>query len=306
MSHTGPWARTCHSRTIAFHFPSVDTKHMGMLTPCPSLNHDPLCERAVEPPGKHWSKSLSSHLIVTLIVVIGWRTIANQIRLRSDFEVSFLKSTHCFYFKNTIHHQSNLLRVTYTEQICACSSFLLLRSIPEQGPAIPAVLLGSLWVSLTTFPLQVVITPAITTSSEITVSSVCTDCGVTTLPIHTLCWVNTHPTLPHVPSLSVLHFCHHIPALILTKGLRASPGKSLLQEAGSEHSHCSRAVSQQLALETRAGIITTKPRRRLRHRSRSWGRLSLCTAELLLLVLLRKYSRECVIVYAQILLSTPN
>lgn len=133
----------------------------------------------------------------------------------------------------------------------------------------------------------------------------CTECGVTTPPTRTLCWVNTPQTLPHVSSLSPLHFCHHNPVLSLTKGSRVSPGKSLLQKPGSEHSPCSRAVSQQLALEATAGIVTTKPRRRLRHRSFLQAGC-LCTAELLLLVLLRTYSRECVIVYVQILLSTLN
>lgn len=208
----------------------------------------------MEPPCKHWSKSLSDYFNSS-------HRLKNK-SLRSDFEVTFFKSTHYLYFKNTIHHQSNLHRVTYIEQIqaSACSSFLLLpRSTPEQRPAMCPVLLGSFWESLTAFPLQVMITPAITMSSEITVSSVCTDCGAHSYPV-----LGEHTS--HVQSLSLLHFCHLNPALILTKGLRASPGKSLLQEPCSEHSHCSRAP-QQLALETRAGMITTKPRRRLRHRS---------------------------------------
>lgn len=109
MSHTGPWARTWHSRTTDFHLPSVTPNTWECCHLVHLLNHDPLCERAVEPPCKQWNKSLSDCFHSSYLL--------RNNRLGSDFEVSFFKSTHYFYFKNTIHHQSNLLRVTYTEQI---------------------------------------------------------------------------------------------------------------------------------------------------------------------------------------------
>lgn len=58
----------------------------------------------------------------------------------------------------------------------------------------------------------------------------------------------------------------HSPTLILTKGLRSSPERALLREPGSEriHSAVAEPLSSQLAVETRAGIITTNPPRSLR------------------------------------------
>lgn len=85
-----PLGQNMSFKDYCFYLPSVDTKHMGMLTSFPSLNHDPLCERAVEPLCKHWSMSLSDYFNSS-----HW--LRNRLRL--DIEVSFLKALTVFILK---------------------------------------------------------------------------------------------------------------------------------------------------------------------------------------------------------------
>lgn len=100
-----PWARTWHSRTTALHLLSGTPNTWECWYLVHLLNHDPLCERAVEPPCKHWSESFSDYFNSS-----HW---LRSNRLRSDFEESFLKSTHYFILETlSIIHPI----CSYTEQ----------------------------------------------------------------------------------------------------------------------------------------------------------------------------------------------
>lgn len=144
-------------------------------------------------------------------------------------------------------------------------------------------------------------------STETIASSVRMDWGVTVQPhsftVFGECMLNTplHAVTVFTPLVSLPS---HSLTLILTKGLRSSPEQALLREPGSESIHYSRASllaagcgnEQESSPQTRRGASDTVHADCLRP----------CTEELLLLVPLRKYSRECVIVYTQMLLSTLN